>query len=120
MRGLLVAGLLALCVSLLGAAVPAAAAGPRPHRHIPRMPVQQQKAQSALQEQKGQPQGNAEPEQIPPTPPLTPLLPACVPKYVTDLVIPPPMPVSAVPMSLVVSERRCGCALNVGAAVVTQ
>jgi hypothetical protein len=27
------------------------------------------------------------------------LLPACVPKYVTDLVIPPPMPVTTQPLS---------------------
>lgn len=33
------------------------------------------------------------------------LLPACVPKYVTDLVLPPPMPVTTQPLS----EVRGGC-----------
>jgi hypothetical protein len=43
---------------------------------------------------------------------LTGLLPACVPKYVTDLVIPAPMPVSLVPL------RKVGPLLSVGASLL--
>lgn len=53
------------------------------------MGVQQQKTQSLLQEKRG---SKASAQQAVP---LVPLSPDCVPKYVTDLVVPPPMPVAA-------------------------
>jgi hypothetical protein len=64
------------------------------------MQPQQQKLQSLLQEPfNGQQQlKKARASQVVP---VAPLLPSCVPKYVTDLVLPPPMPVSVVPMSQV-------------------
>lgn len=67
------------------------------HQHIPRMDVQQQKTQSLLQEKRGK----ASAQQVVP---LVPLSPDCVPKYVTDLVVPPPMPVAA-PVATQVSCR---------------
>jgi hypothetical protein len=36
------------------------------------------------------------------------LLPACVPKYVTDLFIPPPMPVASGPIAEVTSDAHLG------------
>jgi hypothetical protein len=70
---------------------------PKPHRHIPRMDVEQQKYQSSMQE------GNdrASMQQVVP---LAPLNPNCVPKYATDLVVPPPMPLATPP--LVAQVRR--------------
>lgn len=64
------------------------------HKHIPIMDAEQQKTMSAAQEKNSR----AQLEQVDP---IAPLNPDCVPKYVTDLVIPPPMPVSATPTPVV-------------------
>ena len=84
-------------------ASPAAAATATPHKHIPTMSVEQQKLQASLEQLRGPDVG---PEQVPPTAPLTAMLPSCVPKYATDLVIPPPMPVSAEPLATVGAQTQ--------------
>jgi len=103
LRSLLVAGLLLVSIGALTAPAGATRTRPKPHKHVLTMDPAQQKLQSAMQEQpaKGR---DVQPDQLPPTAPLQPMLPACVPKYATDLVIPPPMPVSLVPM------KKVGCA----------
>lgn len=73
----------------------------RPHAHIPRMQPAEQKLQSLLQEPKSPKQQQKQKARTQQVAPIGPLLPACVPKYVTDLVLPPPMPVSVVPLSQV-------------------
>jgi hypothetical protein len=101
---LLLAGL--LLVHVCSAAVDPAAASnakaktaakPRHHQHMPRMDVQQQKEQSIQQERN---QNRASTQQVAP---VGPLHPDCVPKYVTDLVVPPPMPIMAPPVGTQVS-----------------
>lgn len=98
---LLVLGLVAVLLSLL-VLTPAAAAPAQPaahrakhHARVPRMEPAQQKLQSLLQEPSTGRTADARPAQAGV---LTALSPTCVPKYVTDLFIPPPMPVSMVPM----------------------
>jgi hypothetical protein len=110
---LLLAGLL-LLLACSAAPEPAKAKAPKAkpfvamrHQHIPRMGVQQQKTQSLLQEKKGS--SKASTQQVVP---LAPLSPECVPKYVTDLVVPPPMPVAA-PVVAQVSWYVCSAYLEV-------
>lgn len=98
--------------------------GIQQQKHFPRMDVAQQKAMSLLQEQplqqrqqptSSQPKSaNASQVLLP-----TPLLPACVPMYVTDLVIPPPMPVSAVPVAEVRITVPSCCMLRGASAPIT-
>lgn len=106
MQGSTVTACLALLLSALVLAPTSVAAAtaepagahytPKGHAHVPRIDPAEQKLQSLLQE----PGGPAKAKAIQP-PAVAALLPACVPKYVTDLVIPPPMPVSVVPLSKV-------------------
>lgn len=109
----LLAALLLASTAAAGSSSRVHPAGLLQHKHFPRMDPEQQKLQSLQQEknyskkpQKEQQQDSSSKQQqqaqtsqqvVAPGP----LLPSCVPKFVTDLVIPPPMPVSVVPMSLV-------------------
>jgi hypothetical protein len=113
-QSLLEAGLLSFLSLLLLTSSPAAAQhaghnGPRHHAHLPRMQPAQQKLQSLLQEPALGRTANAMAAEATA---LTGLLPACVPKYETDLVIPAPMPVSLVPL------RKVGPLLSVGASLL--
>lgn len=102
---LILAGL--LLVHVCSAAVEPAAANkakaktaakPRHHQHMPRMDVQQQKEQSLQQERQ---KSRASTQQVAQ---VGSLHPDCVPKYVTDLVVPPPMPIVAPPVVAQVSN----------------
>lgn len=102
------AGLIAVLLSLLvftpaAARTEPAAHRPRHHAHIPRMDPAQQKLQSLLQEPNTGRTADARPTQV-----VTALDPTCVPKYVTDMVIPPPMPVSVVPLRQVRPVQSAG------------
>jgi len=86
---LLLAGLLIMQCSLQVHCSEAAAVKRKvkPHHHMPVKDPEEQKTQSLLQER---PRRSHAQQLVP----VAPLNPACVPKYVTDLVIPPPMPVA--------------------------
>lgn len=81
----------------------------KPHHHVPVKDPQEQKAQSMLQEKPRR----SHAQQLAP---VAPLDPACVPKYVTDLVIPPPMPVAPpggvlaeVSRAFLAGQYACSC-----------
>lgn len=69
----------------------------RPHKHVPRMQPMEQKQRYGGKDL----DGKASISQV--APPVTPLLPECVPKYVSNLVVPPPMPVATRPLGFKVS-----------------
>ena len=111
---------LVVAVSTAAAAEPAAARrGPRHHAHFPRMQPAQQKLQSLMQEPYRARTGDFRASQAPG---VFALPPACVPKYVTDMVIPPPMPVSVVPLRQVgaCAGNVCVCVCVWGGGVVLQ